>query len=168
MKKDLTVIGGLLLVVLGLLIFGGGFSSMGFVSQKGGQSTSSEISSGVVSVKSKNFKVNAEYALTEPQRTKGLSGRDSLLIGQGLLFVFEQKGKYTFWMKDMKFPIDIIWIGDDKKIAYVTQNALPEPGKSDKDLTRYSPNVDSKYVLEINAGLAAANNLQVGDQFDFK
>lgn len=167
MKKDLIIIGGLLLVVLGLLIFGGGFSSIGFVKQKSQLASSSSAVSNAVVIKIRNLVINSQVVSSETQRIKGLSGRDSLPINEGLLFVYDQKGKYTFWMKDMKFPIDMIWISDDKKIVYIAKGALPEPNKSDKDLTRYYPGVDAKYVLEINAGLSDANKLQIGDSAEF-
>ncbi len=171
MKKDLAIIGGLLLLVVAILIFGGGLSSMGFISNKSGEatlsaSTGANIKNGVdIIVKSLNIK--ATVVSTADQRSKGLSKIESLPVDEGMLFVFGQKGRYQFWMKDMKFPIDIIWIDENKKIVNITANALPQPGKPDKDLTIYDSSFDAKYILEINAGLSKANNLQVGDVVDF-
>ena len=68
----------------------------------------------------------------------------------------------------MKFPIDIIWISEDKKIVDIAQSAAVEPGKKDKDLKIYRPEADSLYVLEINANLANLHNLQVGDDVFFE
>lgn len=110
----------------------------------------------------------AEIADEPDKRRKGLSKLDELPIGEGLLFVFERNGEYAFWMKDMNFPIDIIWIDDNKKIIDIAENAVPEPGKNDNDLTIYSPKSDSRYILEINAGLSSLNNLQIGDKVNFK
>lgn len=171
MKKDLAIIGGLLLLVMAILIFGGGLSSMGFISNKSGESSKSASVSSVVSgdieVNIKNLVIHAKVASNADLRRKGLSKVDSLPINEGMLFVFDQKGRYSFWMKDMKFPIDIIWIDENKKIVNISANAILEPKKADKDLTKYDSSYDVKYVLEINAGLAAANNLQIGDLVSF-
>ena len=167
MKKDLAIIGGLLLLVILILIFGGGLSSMSFISNKSKDATT--LASSAANVKNdvnisiKDLSIKAKVASTDGQRGKGLSKIESLPFDEGVLFVFDQKGRYPFWMKDMKFPIDIIWIDENKKIVNITANALPEPRRPEKDLTIYDSSFDAKYVLEINAGLSKANNLQVGD-----
>ena len=127
----------------------------------------SSVVSGDIEVNVKNLVLQVKVASTADVRKKGLSNIDSLPINEGMLFVFDQKGRYSFWMKDMKFPIDIIWIDENKKIVNISKNAIPEPKKADKDLTKYDSSYDVKYVLEINAGLAGANNLQIGDLVNF-
>lgn len=167
MKKDLAIIGGLFLVVVGLLIFGQGFSSASFVGLKPtGQMSSQD--KGQVSLSIGSLSVKAQVADTASVRKKGLSERDSLPINSGMLFVFDKSGKWGIWMKGMKFPIDIIWIDDGKKIVDIAEDAVPEPGKKDSALTVYRPRADSKYVLEINAGLSNLNNLRVGDTVNFE
>ncbi len=91
----------------------------------------------------------AEVADTPARRAKGLSGRASLPENEGMLFVFEEPGNHGFWMKDMKFAIDIIWIKGDK-IVGLTENAEPEPQKSVLGLTVYYPPEPVDKVLEIN------------------
>jgi uncharacterized membrane protein (UPF0127 family) len=111
--------------------------------------------------------VKVILATTPTEQERGLSGRLGLSENSGMLFVFDKPGKYNFWMKDMKFAIDIIWIesvpGDPgySKISYIKKNAQPEsypntfgPGTGDSDAT---------YVLEVNSGFADKNNLKVGD-----
>ena len=85
-----------------------------------------------------------------------------------MLFVFENKGTYGFWMKDMEFAIDIIWIDENKNIVDIVENAAPQPGKKEKELTVYKPRNDALYVLEVNAGLSNLNNLQIGDKVAFE
>ena len=118
----------------------------------------SEINS--IKIAGKILKV--ELALTQKDQEQGLSGRNNLGEDEGMLFVFDHIDKYSFWMKDMKFPLDIIWISDDYHVVYVKENAIPESYPKS-----FSPIVDSKYVLEVNAGFSEKNNLKVGDKVEF-
>ncbi|HLA04217.1 MAG TPA: DUF192 domain-containing protein, partial [Patescibacteria group bacterium] len=102
------------------------------------------------------------------EQQKGLSDLSSLPIGESMLFVFDQSKRHTFWMKDVEFAIDIIWIDENKKIVDIASNVPSEPDKGEKELTRYKPKSDAKYVLEINAGISALHNLQKGDQVAFE
>lgn len=169
MKKDLVFIGGLFLVLGALLIFGGSFTSLGFVSRKGlvSSSTKSAAVSGMWKVKIKSLDVNATVAANSNDQKKGLSKRSSLPLNEGMIFVFDQVGPYPFWMKDMKFAIDIIWLDDQKKVVDIATDVPIQPGKSERDLIVYKPKDDSKYVLEVNAGLSALNNIQIGDVAEF-
>jgi hypothetical protein len=109
--------------------------------------------------------IRVELALNKEMQEKGLSGRNSLIPGEGMLFVFEKPGRYPFWMKEMNFPIDIIWLasfedGGEKKIkvAHIEKNAIPESFPK-----TFGPDADSQYILEVPAGFAEKNNLQIGD-----
>jgi len=173
-KKDLAIGGGLFLIVVILIVFGGGYTSLGGISDTESSrsaNTQSDIpfsqEEGKTRVRVKSLDITAEVANSNKLRKKGLGGRESLPISQGILFVFEQPKVYTFWMKDVEFPIDIIWIDSDKRIVDIVLNAQPEPKTDDEDLKRYKPSNDALYVLEINAGLAAANSLLQGDVVDF-
>lgn len=101
--------------------------------------------------------VRAEIAATPENRTKGLSGRPSLKENEGMLFVFDKPGFYSFWMKDMNFPIDIIWISEEMKIIDITKNAKPESFPE----TFFSRNT-AKYVLEVASGWADGNSIKEG------
>lgn len=167
MKKDLGVIFGLFAIVILLLVFGGEFTSTSFL-RPAKESTGQAKQSGLLKVLIKDLNIDAEVANTADSKKKGLSGRSSMEIARGMLFVFDKSSNYTFWMKDMKFLIDIIWIDENKKVVHIVENASPEPDKKDGELTRYaSPNA-AKYVLEINAGLSRLHYLQIGDIADFK
>ena len=106
--------------------------------------------------------IKVELALTPEDQAQGLSNRSELLENEGILFVFEHPGKYPFWMKDMNFAIDIIWIGNDMRVVYIKKYARPEEYPN-----TYVPNKDAKYVLEVVSGFSDKNNLQVGDRVEF-
>ncbi|MBU1179932.1 DUF192 domain-containing protein [Patescibacteria group bacterium] len=112
---------------------------------------------GEVLINQKVFKV--EVLKKEWELKKGLSGRSSLAESKGLLFAFPNPDKYGFWMKGMKFPIDIIWI-DDGKIVDIKQSA---PVPLTQNYETYTPAAPARYVLEINAGLSEEYGLKVGD-----
>ncbi len=174
MKKDLAIIGGLFLVIVVLLVFGRGFTTIGRLpgqresTQSAVTNPREQVEEGKTRVRVKSLDVTAEIAATDKEKKKGLSERESLPISEGMFFVYDRMAIYTFWMKDVQFPIDIIWIDEDKKIVYIAQNAQPEPDKNDGELKRYRPSGESQYILEINAGLAAANGLAIGDGVDFE
>ena len=109
-----------------------------------------------------NTIINAEIAETDQTRTQGLSGRESLLENAGMLFVFDTSGIYGFWMKDMHFPIDIIWISDEKVVVGTASNTLPES----YPLIYYPPSA-VRYVLEVPAGYAETHNINVGSNAVF-
>ena len=103
-----------------------------------------------------------DVAITGEQRSLGLSGRSGLKANEGMLFVFDYPNKYSFWMKDMNFPIDIIWIGENLRVVYIKKDARPELYPE-----TYGPDKDTKYVLEVVAGFADKNNLKEGDKVIF-
>lgn len=108
-----------------------------------------------------------DIADNESLRKTGLSGRKDLNDNEGMLFVYETKTVPIFWMKDMLFPIDIIWI-EDNYVVNISKNApAPAPGTSDASLPRYAPLKPINYVLEVTAGFSDKNNIEPGDQFDF-
>lgn len=114
---------------------------------------------GKVTVNGRTFTV--EIAKTPVQQQQGLSGRKSLLRDLGMLFVFEKPNFYNFWMKDMKFPIDIVFIRGDK-IVSVVQNA-PPPSSKTTTLPMYAPTAPIDRALEVNAGNAKDFDMKAGD-----
>ena len=117
--------------------------------------------------------INVEIALTPEARTQGLSGRASLGEKEGMLFVFDAPGKYGFWMKDMNFPIDIVWftpsegneagLAEDLRVVSIKKDARPESYPES-----FTPDEEAKYVLEVESGFADKYNIQVGDRVEFK
>ena len=109
-----------------------------------------------------------ELALTVEQQTHGLSGREMLMPGTGMLFVYQQESELSFWMQEMRFPLDIVWIGDDCTVVDLTLGApTPEPGQTLEQLPRFSPSGPAQYVLEINAGEVAVQGIETGDLVEF-
>ena len=100
--------------------------------------------------------INVEVVSRKEDTARGLSGRDSLALGQGMLFVFSGDGIYNFWMKGMKFPLDIIWIGYDGQVKDVMANL---PACAADPCPVYVPSEKARYVLEIPAGFAAAHGI---------
>lgn len=107
--------------------------------------------------------VHVELATTPAAQERGLGGRTSLAPGTGMLFVFPQDGMYDFWMKDMRFPIDIIWMQSDGTVIYIVPDLAPDTYPHG-----YGPKTPARYVLEVPAGFAAAHHVQAGDRAIFR
>ena len=98
-----------------------------------------------------------ELAATPEERSQGLSGRPNLAAGTGMLFVFQQERSHAFWMKDMRCPLDMVWIDAQCLVVDITRNAPPpEPEQALSDLPTFGPSAPVVYVLEINAGESEA------------
>jgi len=108
--------------------------------------------------------IKVELADTGSKRAQGLSGRDPLPAGTGMLFIFDRPAVYPFWMNKIKFAIDIIWINEGK-IVDIWANA-PIPDESGPQT--YKPKGKALYVLEVNAGFVAINDLKIGDMVSLK
>ncbi len=107
--------------------------------------------------------IKAEVAESNTERQKGLSGRFGLDKDAGMLFVINNRVTRTFWMKDMKFAIDIIWIKDGKIIQIDKNIEPPAAGIPKGKLNLYSPKTAVDYVLEVNAGYSDLKGIKVGD-----
>ena len=106
--------------------------------------------------------IEAEIADSLLTRTRGLSGRESLLDGAGMLFVFPFPSRSGFWMKSMKFPIDIVWIRKGRVVGLV-ERVAPQPEASMFKLKIYHPPERADQALEINAGQVKNLALKIGD-----
>ncbi len=112
--------------------------------------------------------VTAEVADTASSQVKGLSHRTSLSEKSGMLFVFDTYKTQIFWMKDMNFPLDIIWIRDDVVVDIDQNIPIPSAEISDAYLPKYSPKEKVNYVLEVNAGFCDKNGVEIGDKADIQ
>lgn len=110
---------------------------------------------GQSTVKIDNHTFSVEVATTSAQQEQGLSGRASLPQNQGMLFLFQNANRYAFWMKEMHFPLDIIFINNNK-IVSIAQDVPPptNPNQNPNDLPIYQPTAPADAALEINGGLA--------------
>lgn len=104
----------------------------------------------------------AEIADNQASRNLGLSYREFLKDDQGMLFIFDHSDHYSFWMKDMNFSIDIIWLNNDKEIVWIEQNVSP-----DSYPTLWQSKIPARYVLEVNAGISSELDLKVGDNMSW-
>ena len=111
--------------------------------------------------------IHADLALTVAQKSVGLSGRDSLDRDAGLLFVYSAPQRATFWMKDMRFPLDFVWISGDKRVVKLTEDVTPSDPE-EPDVPLYFSGREVGYVLEVNAGAASELGISVGDEVTFE
>lgn len=108
-------------------------------------------------------RVKAEIAETQKERILGLSYRKKLEKNHGMIFIFEKEDYHPFWMKNMNFSIDIIWIDGEKKIIDITENVSPETFPK-----VFRPSKPAKFVLEVEAGFVKENNIKIGDKIQFR
>ena len=101
--------------------------------------------------------IYVRVADTPQTQEQGLSGTPSLPGNQGLLFVFPADGKYPFWMKDMNYSIDILWLADDGSVVYIAPNVTPQSYPR-----TYVSTEPARYVLEVNAGFASSHGIKIG------
>lgn len=107
--------------------------------------------------------IPVSVADTGPLREQGLSGTEMLSKGTGKLFIFDTSDSYGFWMKDMAYPIDIVWIDADWKVVGVSERATPLSYP-----TIFYPPTPVRYVLELNAGEAVGDNFSIGTTLRFE
>ena len=122
----------------------------------------SAVINGFTPIKAPGGIIKAIVASTSAEEAKGLSGRDALPADQGMIFLFDKPGNYGFWMPDMKFAIDMIWIKADKTVAGITSDVLP-----DSYPTVFFPPTPISYVLELTNGGAARFGIATGTQLVF-
>lgn len=104
---------------------------------------------------------HAEFMATAAQRAQGLSGRDNLANDSAMIFTFDDVGQRCFWMKDMKFSIDMVWLDSSKHVVAIEKNVSPQtyPHSFCHDNT--------KYVIEFAANTTESMHLVTDDTFDF-
>lgn len=110
-----------------------------------------------------NHTFSVEIASTSAQQQLGLSGRASLPKDQGMLFLFAAPNRYPFWMKDMQFPLDMIYINNNKIVDIFQNVPIPKSTDTDATLPKYIPNAQANQVLEINAGQVKQYSFKKGD-----
>ena len=108
--------------------------------------------------------VTAELAVTPEERAQGLMFRKNIEFDQGMLFIFDREDFYSFWMKNMIIPLDLIWLDKEKRIVHI-ERCLPPC--EEEPCPSYSPEVPALYVLELKAGSVEQRGLKIFDRFDF-
>ncbi len=105
--------------------------------------------------------LDIEIADNEFETQTGLMYRDSMKENRGMLFVFPDSRPRSFYMKNTRFPLDIIYLDDNNTIVSFQENAQPLNENS------LPSNAPAKYVLEVNAGLVKKWQLEVGDKMNY-
>jgi uncharacterized membrane protein (UPF0127 family) len=118
-----------------------------------------------VNITVSNFNLTADLALSSEEQAKGLSIKENLQENEGMIFPYNAPKILSFWMKDMKFPIDIIWLDADKRVVHIEKNL--QPCSPFLPCPSYSPDVMSQYVLETVAGFSDRNGITIGTQVEF-
>jgi uncharacterized membrane protein (UPF0127 family) len=108
--------------------------------------------------------VTAELAVTDEARAKGLMFREKLLADQGMLFVFEEDGTHSFWMKNTLIPLDLLWLDAARRVVHIEAGAPP---CREEPCPTFGPSIPARYVLELNAGSAAAFGVKLYDRLQF-
>jgi len=111
------------------------------------------------------IEIPVEIADTHGKRRLGLGNRSFLKKNWGMLFIFDKRKTHRFWMKNMKFPLDIIWL-DNHRIVYILKNV--KPAKFGELPEILEPLVPANFVLEIAAGRSTELSLKQGDHLEYK
>jgi uncharacterized membrane protein (UPF0127 family) len=111
--------------------------------------------------------IHAEIADTTKKRAEGLMYREHLAKDRGMLFTFDQAQPWTFWMKNTRIPLDIIWMNEKKQIIHIAPN-VPICTRTDDSCPQYQPNDPALYVLELGGGEAARLKLEKGTKLQFR
>ena len=109
--------------------------------------------------------VRVLVADTTARRSKGWSDRKNIGRYGGMLFVFPDSARYAMVMRDMRFPLDIVWL-DGTKIIDIAPNLPPEPNVPEEKLTVYGARASSTMVLELPAGFMERTGLKIGDTIE--
>lgn len=104
------------------------------------------------------IRVNVEIADSFEERAKGLMFRDKLQENTGMLFVFDNEGNYPFWMLNMTFNLDMIWVNSNGKVVFIVENAPP----CKNECKVINPKTNALYVLEVNAGFVEKHGIKQG------
>lgn len=108
-----------------------------------------------------------ELAETKEERAQGLMSRKNMDSDEGMLFIFDEEGEHSFWMKNTLIPLDIIWINQDSEAVFIKENAQP---CTEEECELIIPDEKARYVLEVNAGMADKIGIDLGNKliFDLK
>lgn len=108
-------------------------------------------------VKFTNVSVPVEIVNTPEDLAKGLSGRSSIAAGHGMLFVYDEPTKPGIWMKDMHFNIDVLWLDEEGRVVSIVEDMAPSTYPA-----VYTPQLPSRYVLELPSGFVRLHSIVVG------
>ncbi len=139
---------------------------LGLTACRGGSSAGLEDLTARTVTLPKGQKIRAEVMTAPEDMARGMMFRDSLAPGRGMLFIHAQPGTYSYWMYQVRIPLDIIWMNADHQIVEVSADTPPCQTKA-TDCPSYGGHRTAQYVLELGGGMAAKYGLKRGDQIDF-
>jgi uncharacterized membrane protein (UPF0127 family) len=119
-----------------------------------------------IKVSISGFEILADIAISTQEKAKGLSIKDDMNEDEGMLFVYDKPSRPAFWMKDMKFPIDIIWLDVTGSVIHIEEGL--KPCIPSLTCPTYSPDKEAQYVLETVAGFSKKHQLKIGTHVDFE
>jgi uncharacterized membrane protein (UPF0127 family) len=111
--------------------------------------------------------LQTEVMVKDEDRQMGLMFRPSLALDHGMLFLFDQPDFHGIWMKNCKFPIDILWLDEERKVVHLDEAVPPCTAKEDKSCPVYYPLRRASYVVELNSGQARREKAVVGSAIKF-
>ena len=158
-----------LIAMLPLLLLWGLLTTLGCAGTQPGSSTLvPTVGPDAALVRIGDVTYSVDLAIQPEERRQGLSGREHMAKDSGMLFVFEEEQQLYFWMKEMRLPLDIIWIDADCRLLEVAAEVpTPPPNAGNDGIPRVQSPSPARYVLEVHAGEAARNDLQPGDTVEF-
>lgn len=109
----------------------------------------------------------AEVVTSKFDMSRGMMFRDSLAPDRGMLFIHGEPGKFPYWLYQVRLPLDLIWMDQNRLITEIVPNAEPCKSESAAKCPQFGGNRRSLFILELNAGTAAKHNLKPGDRLDF-
>jgi uncharacterized membrane protein (UPF0127 family) len=112
--------------------------------------------------------LQTEVMVKDEDRAMGLMFRPSLPLDHGMLFLFETADFHTIWMRNCKFPIDILWLDAQHKVVHLAEKVPPCTAKEAADCEVYSPLARANFVVELNAGQARREKALVGSTIEFQ
>jgi uncharacterized membrane protein (UPF0127 family) len=111
--------------------------------------------------------LQTEVMVKDEDRAMGLMFRPSLPLDHGMLFLFERPDFHGIWMKNCRFPIDILWLDAQRKVVHLAEKVPPCTAREDRDCPVYYPLGRASYVVELNAGQARREKALVGATVNF-
>jgi uncharacterized protein len=109
----------------------------------------------------------AEVMTNPMDMSRGMMFRDSLPPDRGMLFIHGSPNRYPYWMYQVKIPLDIVWLDQNRRVAEISANTPPCASKSASDCPNYGGHEVALYILELGGGQAAKHGVQVGSYINF-
>lgn len=108
--------------------------------------------------------IQVEVASTDEEKRVGLMGQKELPEHSGMLFIYDEDPRPVMWMKHMLMSIDIVFIGEDRKISHIERSVPPCEPEDDGQCARYSSSSPSFWILELPAGYTMRHGIKQGDE----